>query len=119
MGAVSGEDLHHARIESLLIRVEGVPRRKAFGAHCELSVLGDDAGLFLTVEWLLAMLVPALVEFAFEFIDPLFRGVVWGVGGSGSDVEQEGTSGRDAGGLPDPSDAFVSDIGSEVVVGIL
>ncbi len=45
--------------------------------------------------------------------------MVWGVGGSGSDVEEEGTSWRDAGGLSDPCDGFVGDVGGEVVVGIL
>src|ERR1700722_3801090 len=110
MRAVSGEHLHHARIESLLIGVERVPRRKAFGTLRELSALGDDAEFFLALECLLAILVPPLVKFAFELVDPLFRCVVWRMGRSRSDVQEEGTRGRDTGGLSDPCDAFVGDI---------
>ena len=96
LGAVAGEDFHHARIETLLVGVEGVPCRQALGTNRELCVLGNDAEFLLPLEGVLAINVPSLIELAFELIDPFFRGVVWGVGSSGSDVEEEGTGWRDA-----------------------
>ena len=93
--------------------------RAALGTNRELCVLGNDAEFLLPLEGLLAINVPAFIKLAFELIDPFFRGVVWGVGGSGSDVEEEGTVGRDATSLSYPCDGFVGDIGGEVVVGIL
>src|SRR5271154_1195792 len=116
---IAREDFHHARVETLLVGVDGVPCGQALGTNGELGVFGDDAEFFLALESVLAILVPAFIKFAFEFIDPLFRGLVWSVSGSGSDVEEEGMSGRDAVGLTGPCDGFVGDVGGEVVGGIL
>ena len=87
-----------------------------FGANRQLRILGNDAEFLLPFERVLAILVPALVELAFEFVDPFLRRVVRSVRGAGRDVKKERPPRRDAFRLANPRDRLIGDIGREVIV---
>ena len=81
----------------------------------ELRVLGDDAELLLAREDLLAQLVPAFVEATLVLVRPLGRHVVRSVGGSWSEVHEEGLVGHERLLLADPLDRLVGHVLGEVV----
>jgi len=84
-----GEDFGLAGEEFFLIGGEGFPVGDGFGFRGESGAFGDDAEFDLAGEDLLAHGVPAAVEFAFPFGDPIGGHVVRGVNGTGGIVGEE------------------------------
>lgn len=72
--------LHHPGIGLLLLLRGFVPCRDLRGPGGELSVFREQTHLLLLVKSYLSLLIPPMVEGAFEFFDPLFRHVVRSVG---------------------------------------
>src|SRR5713226_3148262 len=69
-------DLHHVGCDLLMAGVERIPRGNTRGAFSQLGVLRHDTQLFLTSERFVSDLIPALIELALEFGDPILRRVV-------------------------------------------
>ena len=118
MRAVAGEHFHHARVKALLIGVQRIPGGQSLRARRELRILRHDAELLLTLERLLAIFIPALVELAFEFGDPFFRRVMRRMRRAGRDIEEIRLVGRDAFRLAHPGDGLIGDVGGQVIVRI-
>ena len=117
--AEGGVDLHLMGEEFFLVRVEGVPILDGLGLGCEFGAGGNDAELDLASERLFAEFVPALIELAFVFGDPLFGHVVRSMRCSRSEVDEEGFVRRE--GLLEfhPVDGMIGHVGHEVVAGIV
>ena len=81
----------------------------------KLAVRRNDAEFFLAGEGFFAQFVPALIELPFVLVGPFLGHVVWGVGGAGGEVDEEGLVGREGFLLPDPLHGLVGHIGQEVV----
>src|SRR5882757_4897343 len=81
----------------------------------ELTLLRNDAQLLLASVGLFAQLVPALIELAFVLICPLLRNVVWGVGRTWREVDEEGLIGNERFLLPNPVDGLVCHVFHQVV----
>ena len=116
LGKVAGVDLHHVGIELLLLGIERVPRRYPRAALGQLRVGRHDAQFLLPREGLLAHLVPALVELALVFRDPLLLRLMRGVRRARRVVEEERLVGRHGLLVADPLDGLVGDVVVEVVV---
>ena len=117
MGAVSGEDFHHAGVERFWSALSGSHAGRPAGRGVSLASR-NDAEFLLPLESLLAIAVPAHVELAFEFVDPLLRRLVRGVGGARRDIEEEGRSGS----MLSPSAprrSLVGEVGGEVIVRVV
>ena len=114
-----GEDLDLALEEGLLVIGEFVPILDGVRLGGELGALGDDAHLDLAGERFLAEFVPALVELAFPFGDPVGGHVVGGVGGAGGEVDEERLVGRHGLLELQPGDGLVGHVGHEVVVRVI
>ena len=95
IGRVGGEHLRlpgksfFSSAESVIPLFQDVirPRR-------ELRIRGNDSQPFLVGEDLIAQVVPAHVELAFELVDPLLRRLVRRVGSARNVVEEERLVGR-------------------------
>ena len=83
----------------------------------QFGVGRDDAQLLLAGKGLLAHLVPALVELAFELGDPFGRGLLRRMPGGGGIIDKERFVGGDRLLHLDPLDRFVGKVEIQVVVG--
>ena len=116
IGEEGGVNLRHVGKKLLLPRVERVPGGHVGRARRQDRILRDHAELLLPRERLLAQLVPALVELALEFRDPILRDMVRGVGRAGGVIGEERLVGRQRVLLLDPVDRLVGEIGVQMVV---
>jgi hypothetical protein len=73
---VTGVDLHLTFEEFARLCIETVPCWHVLGARCEFGSLGNNAEIFLTFERDFSLLIPAVSEFAFVLVGPLFRRVM-------------------------------------------
>ena len=112
-------DLHHMGEHLLLVGVERIPRLDAFRARGELRVLGDDAHRLLLGERHLALLVPALIELALEFLDPLLWRVMRRMRGARRVIGEERLVRRHGVLHAQPVDRLVRHVAIEIVVGIV
>jgi hypothetical protein len=94
IGGIGGKHFRLARIQFLAHERERIPFRKVCRPRSELRIRGDDTKPLLVGEDLLAQLLPAHVELALEFFDPLLLWLVRRVGAAGDVVEEERLFGR-------------------------
>ena len=86
----AGEHLHHAGIEALLLGRQAVPVGHIGVVARKHGALRDDAQFLLAREGVLAVGVPAAIEFALVLVGPLLRHVVGRMHGAGAEVHEEG-----------------------------
>jgi hypothetical protein len=110
-----GIDLHLAREDRPQVFRGRVPGRNLVRPRRQDRIRGDDAQLFLARERLLAQLVPALIELALVFLDPVLRHVVRRVAGAGREVHEERLVGHQRLLLARPLDRLVRHVLGEVV----
>ena len=115
MGDEACVDLHHARVEALLVGAQAVPRGDVGVGRRQLGVGRDDAHLLLTLEDDAPVLVPAHVELAVVLLDPLTGRMVRRLAGGGGVVEQERLVGRVDVRVEDEADGVVDRVLVEVV----
>jgi hypothetical protein len=106
-------DLHHPAVGAFLVRRQGVPRWDLFRPLGQLGTGRNDAELDLPGQRLLANFVPALVELAFLFRDPVFGRVMGRMGGTGRTVEQRRLARRERMLHPHPGDRLVREVAVE------
>ena len=111
----AGEDLHHARVQLLLVGRQAVPVLHVGIVTRELGVLRDDAQLLLLLEHLFSIRVPAVVELPLVLVGPLLRDVVRCVRGAGAEVHEERLVRRDLLGVGDEADRLVHEVFRQVV----
>jgi len=75
----------------LLLRGQRIPRRDFLWPRRQLRTRWDDAHFELALISLFAILVPALIELAFELINPGLRNVVRRMGRARSELDEEWT----------------------------
>ena len=92
-----------------------IPRRDFFVPLRELTILRNDAQLFLPGEGLFAQLVPTLVELAFVLVRPFLRNVVRSVSRARREVDEERLIGNERLLLPNPVDGLVRHVFHQVV----
>ena len=109
-------NLHLPRIELLLGIVERIPGREEIRSLGEDRVLWDDSELLLALERLLAVGVPALVEFTLVLVGPLLRYMMRRVGAASGVVQEPGLLRVLRAHGVQPLDGLVGDIIGEVVL---
>ena len=107
--------LHLARIELLLLLVEGIPGRDLIDPFGELSVLRDDAEFLLVIKDHLAGLVPAHVELAPVFLQVVVGRMVGRMHRARGPEHHEGQVGFDGLVTGDPMDGPVGQVLVQVV----
>ena len=111
----TGKHFHHAGIQPFLLSGEAVPVRHIGVVAGEHGAFRDDAQLLLAREGVLAVGVPAAIEFALVFVGPFLRHVVGRMHGAGAEVHEEGFVGRHLLGVGDHRPGLRHQIGGEVV----
>ena len=111
----TGEDLHHVGIQPLLLGRKPVPVGDIGIVAGELGIRRDDAHLFLALEGLLAVDIPALVEYAFVLVGPLLAHMMGRVHGAGSKIHEEGFVGRHLLGIGDEADGLIHQVFGQVI----
>src|SRR5229473_6739052 len=79
-------DLHHVGCDFLVVGVERIPRGNARGALGQLGILRHYTQPLLASKRFLADLIPALIELALEFGDPILWRMVRGVRRAWSEI---------------------------------
>ena len=115
VGQKAGKDLHHARVELLLLRGERLPVWHVRVVTREFGALRDDAQRFLPGEDLLAVGIPAVVEHALVLVRPLLGHVMRRVHGAGTEMQVKRLVRRDLLGIGDELDGLVSQVLGQVV----
>ena len=109
-------DLHHVCCDLLVVGVERIPSRNARGTVSQLGVLRHDTELLLARKGLFANLIPALIELALEFGDPILGRMVRGVRRAWSEICQPWLVGRNRPEQANPFDGLVRHILVEEIV---
>jgi Sulfatase len=109
---------HHARVQSLLVSVQRVPRRQSCRTDGQLRIRGNHAKLDLAEERLLAIGVPAHVELTLELLDPVLGRLMGRMRGTGCDVQEKRFVWSDALDLADPGDRLIGKIGRQMIGGV-
>src|SRR6266702_5567543 len=109
-------DLHHVCCDLLVVGVERIPRRNARGTVSQLGVLRHDTQLLLARKGFLANLIPALIELALEFGDPILGRMVRGVRRAWSEICHPWLVGRNRPEQANPFDGLVRHILVEEIV---
>ena len=112
---IAGEDLHLAGVQLLLRGAERVPGGEEVGALGQFGIGRNDAELLLSLERLLAIDVPAVVELALVLVGPFLVHVVRRVAAPGRVVQEPGLVGVLGTNGVQPLDRFVGDVVGEVV----
>ena len=113
-----GVHFHLAGQHTLLLRLERAPRLHHVRHRRELRAGRDRAELDLPGQRLLAQLLPALVELALVFVNPLPRHMMRVVRARCRVVDEEWLVRRQRLLRADPDDGLVGDVGADVVVRI-
>src|SRR5262245_29110304 len=108
-------DLHLAAQYGLHRLRHIFPRWDLRVARGEPAVLRDHTQLLLSSKGLLAQLVPALVELALVLVGPLLGYMMWRVGSTRREVDEERLVGCQRLLLRDPGHCLVGHIRHEVV----
>jgi len=87
---IGGIDLHHARVDLLLLVCETIPGRDFVGARRQLGVCRDDTELLLVCQGFFSDFVPSLIELALKLVDPFLRCMVRRVRPPSRVVREEG-----------------------------
>ena len=117
IGRVAGVDLGLPGEQLLLVGRQRFPFRQIVGPGRKVRIRGNNSQPFLIGENLLAHGIPAHVELALEFFDPLRLRLVRRVAAAGNVVDEERLVGRSGVELLDVFDRLVRHVGGEVIVG--
>src|SRR5262249_31712415 len=123
---IAGKIFRLAGVEFLLDQRERIPPRQFCAAvltltvrpRGELGTLWDDAEPLLVGKNLIAQLLPAHIELAFELVSPLRLWLVWRVSAPGHIINEERLVGRRRVQAPHILDGLVRHVGGEVVAGL-
>ena len=90
VGQITRIDFHESRIELLLVVRQFVPGLDIRVAIWQLCIGRNHAELLLTLEHLLALGVPALVELALVLIAPVLVHLMRSMSCAGREIQEEG-----------------------------
>ena len=111
----AGEHFHLTREQSLLVGAQRIPVLDRLGLRREFRIGRHDAKLLLALQRLLTQFIPALVELALVFGDPLLRDVVRRMGRARREIHEEWLVRRQRLLRLDPLDRLVGHVGHEVI----
>ncbi len=115
VGQKAGEDLHHARVELLLLWGECIPVRHVRVVTREFGAGRDDAQLLLPGEDLFAVRIPAVIELTLVLVRPLLGHVMGRVHSPGAEMQVKRLVGGDLLGISDELDRLVGQVLGQVV----
>ena len=111
-----GEYLHQPALKGLFVFGNRVPGRQRGGSRGQLRVLRNPAQLLGALEGALAVLIPAVVEFAFVLVGPFFRDLVRAVRGSARPIHEEWLVRIKGPVLTQPADRIIGEVFAQMII---